>query len=171
MIQAFIQGLFGCTAGLQLTQITYQGCDIMQDLDLRQEKQIGLKIRRQYWATSEEEETENQQHSPPAHNQVSDVISRCIGSRNVFFWKDHKNISQSELKGFLEFVVSWIIFKAITTLCGWAQCRCMRPTSAFLLRELSGREFSTEPSWERRARICCRVTGRSSNTALALPSM
>lgn len=53
----------------------------------------------------------------------------------------------------------------------WVRCCCLRLTSAFLLRELSGREASTEPSWDRRARICCKVTGRSSNTALALPSI
>lgn len=53
----------------------------------------------------------------------------------------------------------------------WVRCCCLKLTSAFLLRELSGREASTEPSWDRRARICCRVTGRSSNTALALPSI
>lgn len=47
----------------------------------------------------------------------------------------------------------------------------LKLTSAFLLREFSGREVNTEPSWDRRARICCKVTGRSSNTAFALPSI
>lgn len=41
----------------------------------------------------------------------------------------------------------------------------------FLLRELRGRELRMELSWNRRFRSCRRVTERSSNTALALPTM
>lgn len=44
-------------------------------------------------------------------------------------------------------------------------------TSLFLLRELRGRELRMELSWKRRFRSWRSVTERSSNTALALPTM